>query len=52
MDRLRSCCSKTAENMIKRDASPNSRTINSLHQVNIMLLELDLRPFENAAVII
>ena len=43
---FRSCCSKTAENeenVIKLDASPNSRTINSLHQVNIMLFELDLR---------
>ena len=31
------------ENAIKLNASPNSRTLNSLHQVNIMLLELDLR---------
>ena len=47
MDRVRSCCSKTAEeneeNAIKLNASSNSRTLNSLHQVNIMLLELDLR---------
>ena len=47
MDRVRSCCSKTAEeneeNTIKRNASSNIRTLNSLHQVNIMLLELDLR---------
>ena len=50
MDRVRSCCSKTAEeneeneeNAIKRNASSNIRTLNSLHQVNIMLLELDLR---------
>ena len=31
------------ENATKLNASPNSRTLNSLHQVNIMLLELDLR---------
>ena len=31
------------ENAIKFNASSNSRTLNSLHQVNIMLLELDLR---------
>ena len=47
MDRVRSCCSKTAEeneeNATKLNASSNSRTLNSLHQVNIMLLELDLR---------
>ena len=44
MDRVRSCCSKTAEeNAIKLNASSNSRTLNSIHQVNIMLLELDLR---------
>ena len=44
MDRVRSYCSKTAEeNAIKLNASSNSRTLNSLHQVNIMLLELDLR---------
>ena len=47
MDRIRSCCSKVAEkneeNAIKLNASSNSRTLNSLHQMNIMLLELDLR---------
>ena len=49
MDRVRSCCSKTAEeneeNAIKLtcNASSNSRTLNSLHKVNIMLLELDLK---------
>ena len=47
MDCVRSCCSKTAEeneeNAIKFNASSNSRTLNSLHQLNIMLLELDLR---------
>ena len=31
------------ENAIKFNASFNSRTLNSLHQVNIMLLKLDLR---------
>ena len=34
---------KTKKNAIKLDESSNSRTLNSLHQVNIMLLELDLR---------
>ena len=47
MDRIPSCCSKTAEeneeNAINLNASSNSKTLNSLHQVNIMLLELDLR---------
>ena len=49
MDRVRSCYSKTAEeneeNAIKLtcNASSNSRTLNSLHKVNIMLLELDLK---------
>ena len=47
MDRVRSCCSKIAEenkeNDIKLNASSNSKALNSLHQVNIMLLELDLR---------
>ena len=44
MDQVRPCCSKTAEeNAMKLSASSNSRTLNSLHQVNIMLLELDLR---------
>ena len=46
MDRIRSCCSKTAEeneeNAIKLNTSSNSRTLNSLHQVNIMLLGPDL----------
>ena len=47
MDHIPSCCSKTAEeneeNAINLNASSNSKTLNSLHQVNIMLLELDLR---------
>ena len=44
LDHIQLCCSKTAEeNTIKLNASSNSRTLNSLHQVNIMLLELDLR---------
>ena len=46
MDRVQSCYSKTAEeneeNAIKLTASSNSRTLKSLHQVNNMLLELDL----------
>ena len=47
MDRVRSCCGKTAkeneENAIKFNASSDSKTLNSLHQVNIRLIELDLR---------
>ena len=47
MDRVRSCCGKTAEeneeNAIKFNASSDSRTLNSLPQVNIRLIELDLR---------
>ena len=41
------CCSKTAEenkeNTIKINVFQNSKIINNLHQVNIMLVELDLR---------
>ena len=34
---------KNDENNINLNASPNSRTVNNLHQVETMLLELDLR---------
>ena len=47
IDRVRSCCSKTAEeNAIKLHASPNSKTIFTSSEYH-ELLELE---FENAAV--
>ena len=47
IDRIRSCCSKTAEeNAIKLHASPNSKTIFTSIEYH-ELLELE---FENAAV--